>query len=98
MFLKKLAGRTDLQDALQRLENVAVEENRMTTAEAFKAVLSIKDMIQALTDLLQSVDGRVKDLVDSDKVIKSAQTVHFSILTAQFVYMVRCREDWTTEG
>ena len=74
MFLKKLVGRMDsMENALQRLENMTLEETRMTSAEAFKAIHGVKGMIQGVTDMLQSVDDRVK--VIGDKVINSEQTV-----------------------
>jgi prophage DNA circulation protein len=37
-FVKKLAGRKDIEEALQRLEKVTVEETRMAAAEALKAI------------------------------------------------------------
>jgi hypothetical protein len=61
-----------MDNALQRLENVTLEETRMTSAEAFKTIHGVKDMIQGVTEMLQGVDDRVKDI----KIINSAQTVH----------------------
>jgi hypothetical protein len=84
MFLKKLVGRTDMENALQRLENMTLEETRMTGAEALKAIHDVKRMVQ---DMLQGVDLRVKDV--GDKLINSAQTVQFPMFTALIVYMVR---------
>jgi hypothetical protein len=72
MFVKKLVGRTDMENALKRLENMTLEESRMTGAEALKAIHDVKRMIQ---DMLQSVDDRIKDV--GDNVINSASIVHF---------------------
>jgi hypothetical protein len=77
MFLKKLVGRTDMENALQRLENMTLEETRMTGAEALKAIHDVKRMIH---DMLQ---GKVIN-------IASAQTVQFLMSSALIVYMVRC--------
>ena len=39
--MKKLEGRIDIEDALQRLENATAEEARMAAAEALKAIHSL---------------------------------------------------------
>jgi translation initiation factor IF-2 len=87
MFLKKLVGRTDIENALQKLENVTLEESRMTGAEALKAINGVKGMIQGLTAMLQGANVRVKDT--GDKVINSTQTVQSSMFAVLIAYMVR---------
>jgi hypothetical protein len=89
MFLKKLVGRTDIENALQRLENVTLEESRMTGAEALKAINVVKGMIQGLTTMLQGADVSVKDTGDNLKVINSAQTVQSRMFAVLIAYMVR---------
>jgi hypothetical protein len=49
-FLKKLLGRSDVEDALKRLDKLTQEEARMATAEVLK--------------ITHSVDGNVKVLLD----------------------------------
>jgi hypothetical protein len=89
MFLKKLAGRTDIEDALQRLENVTLEETRMTGAETLKAIHGVKVMIQGLTDMLQQgANVRVEDT--DDNAINRATTVQFPVSNTLIVYLVRC--------
>ncbi|KAF8471650.1 hypothetical protein DFH94DRAFT_684801 [Russula ochroleuca] len=81
MFLKKLAGKTDIEDALLRLEEVTLEEARMAATESLKAIhgigSNVQDTLKAMEDRmrgmegmlqprLQGVDDRVKDkAVDS---------------------------------
>ena len=48
-----------MEDALQRLENVTLEESRMTGAETLKAVHGIGDDIQGVQDVLQAVHDKV---------------------------------------
>ena len=52
-----------MEDALQRLENVTLEESRMTGAETLKAVHGIGDKIgddiQGIQDVLQAVHDKV---------------------------------------
>ena len=89
MFLKKLAGRTDIEDALQRLENVTLEETRMTGAETLKAIHGVKVMIQGLTDMLQQgANVRVEDT--DDNAINRATTAQFPMSNTLIVYLVRC--------
>ncbi|KAF8469866.1 hypothetical protein DFH94DRAFT_847734 [Russula ochroleuca] len=78
MFLKKLVGRTDMENALQRLESMTLEETRMTSAETLKAVHGVDNkvgdvegMLQSVTDMMQGVDDRVKEI--GDKVINSVE-------------------------
>jgi hypothetical protein len=40
-YLKKLAGRTDMEDALKRLEKLTNEEIRMATAQVLKATHNV---------------------------------------------------------
>ena len=65
-----------MENALQRLENMTLEETRMTGAETLKAIHGVKGVLQGVTDMLQSVDDRVK--VIGDKVISGAQTIQLA--------------------
>ena len=84
MFVKKLVGRTDMENALKRLENMTLEESRMTGAEALKAIHDVKRMIQ---DMLQGANVRVKNV--GDNVINSAPIAQLPTSSALIVYMVR---------
>jgi hypothetical protein len=43
--LKKLIGKTDLEDALKRLDNITNEEVRMVTAQVLEATHVIEDKV-----------------------------------------------------
>jgi hypothetical protein len=47
-FLKKLVGRTDIEDALRRLDKLTQEEARMATAEGLKATHGIDNKVEAV--------------------------------------------------
>lgn len=102
--MKRLAGRSDVEDALQRLETVIVEEVRMAATEALKSLHDVKKsfknvegMLQGFGDMLQDVDERVKDI--GLEVSDSEQTmVQFVISATLIVYTDRCRESGTTVG
>ena len=42
-FLKKAAGRSEINDALRRLDNLTQEEHRITTAQNLRATHSVRD-------------------------------------------------------
>ncbi|KAF8469862.1 hypothetical protein DFH94DRAFT_220218 [Russula ochroleuca] len=86
IFTKKLLGRRDMENALQRLENMTLEETRMIGAEALKAIHGVEGVLQGVTDLLHGVRDKVRDLGDSDKVIDGAQTIQLAMSTALTVY------------
>ncbi len=74
-FLKKIVGRKDIEDALQRLEKVTVEEARMAGAEALKAihgvgnqvgdtVLGVHDTLKVVEDRMRGVEGMLQGVGD----------------------------------
>jgi aminoglycoside phosphotransferase (APT) family kinase protein len=81
--VKKLRGRTDVEDTLSRLDRLTQEEARMATVECLKLVHRIDDNRQALVekpsvgeklhervqevDKVQGVDDRVREV--DDKVL-----------------------------
>jgi len=77
-FMKKLLGRTDIEDALQRLETVTEEEARMAAAEALKAIHGVGDAVRGIHDavrdfreMVQGGDDRAKGI--GDKAVIGAQ-------------------------
>jgi hypothetical protein len=70
--VKKLVGRQDIEEALQRLEKVTVEEARMAAAEALKAIHGVGDKVEdvvkafgnRIEGMIQCVDNRVKGIGD----------------------------------
>jgi hypothetical protein len=112
-FLKKLVGRTDIEDALQRLEQVTLEEARMAAAESLKAIYGVgsklQDALKAVEDRLRDMEGMlhggdnrrqgVDDRVKNigDKAMNSAQAVP-SAITTLIVCMFRCRENRSVDA
>jgi hypothetical protein len=64
--VKRLAGRIDAEDALQRLEKVTVEEARMAAAEALKATHGVGnkvgDGVRGIHDAGKAVENKVRDV------------------------------------
>src|SRR5580692_10716738 len=66
-FIKRLVGRTDIEDALKRLDKLTHEEARMATAQVLKTANTIDDGVRGVTDRVLSIDGRVANLDDTVK-------------------------------
>ncbi|KAI9435407.1 hypothetical protein H4582DRAFT_646718 [Lactarius indigo] len=63
-YLKKLVGRKDVEDALQRLDALTQEEARMAAAEVLTITRSIDDKVKDVDDKVRDVGERVKDVGD----------------------------------
>jgi hypothetical protein len=60
-FLKRLVGRTDIEDALQRLETVTMEEAKMAAAESLKAIHEVGNKVGDKVDgVLKVVEERMR--------------------------------------
>ena len=59
-YLKKLFGRRDVEDALQRLDKLTQEEARMAAAEALTISRGIDDRVKGVDKRLEGVDERVQ--------------------------------------
>jgi hypothetical protein len=84
--LKKLIGRSDIKDALQRLDDLMQEESRMAAAQGLKAIHGvdkgvggIRNDVQGIGDRVSDVDDRVRGVGDKiDVVIDGARLVFTS--------------------
>jgi hypothetical protein len=61
-FLKRLVGRTDIEDALQRLDKLTQEEAHMATAEGLKATRGIGNKVEGVCDVVKGVDNKIQDV------------------------------------
>jgi hypothetical protein len=60
VFLKKLVGRKDIEDALQRLEKVAMEETRMAAVEALNTSHGVGDKVMGVDHKVHGVQNTLK--------------------------------------
>jgi hypothetical protein len=58
-YLKKLIGRTEIEDALKRLDKLTNEEVRMITAQVLEATHAVEDTVLDVGNKLAGVDSRV---------------------------------------
>ena len=59
-YLKKLVGRTEMEDALKRLDKLTHEEARMAIAQNLKATHIVDDRVRVVIDRVATVDNRVQ--------------------------------------
>jgi hypothetical protein len=59
-FFKKLVGRKDVEDALQRLDQLTQEEARMAAAETLTITRDIDDSVKGVDQKVQRVDMKVE--------------------------------------
>ena len=73
-YLKRLVGRKDVENALQRLDNLTQEEVRMAAAEALTISRNIDDTVKDVDKRLEGIDEKVqgvdRKLKDVDQMVK----------------------------
>ena len=80
--MKRLIGRTDLDDAFRRLDNLTQEEARMAIAQILKATYNVDQRVRGVANTVVAVGDRVADRVncvdDRVKVVgdKFAEVIH----------------------
>ena len=60
--MKKLVGRTEIEDALDRLDRLTQDEVRMAAAQGLKATHEVDDNVKIVEGKVQGVDNRVRDV------------------------------------
>ena len=61
---KKLIGRTDLEDALKRLDRLTQEEARMAIAQNLKATHTVDERVRGVANTVVAMDNRVAGVDD----------------------------------
>ena len=79
--MKKLAGGTDLEDALQELGRFTQEETRMALAELLRLTHTVRSEVKVVDDKVEIVQDRVADMGEKvqcvdEKVQQTANSVH----------------------
>ena len=72
---KRLIGRTDMEDALQRLDKLTQEEARMAVAENLKATHVVDERVRGVANTVAIIDNRVAVVDDrvagvDDRVVR----------------------------
>ena len=87
-------GKTDIDDALKRLDKLTQEEVRMATAQLLKLTRGVDDKVTRIDDDVKGINGKVKDIGDTVKlVLDSAQCVIFSSDSVVTLYLARWKRN-----
>ncbi len=63
-YVKKLLGRTDVEDALKKLDKLTHEEARMAIAQNLKATHAVGKSVKEVVDKVVTIDNRVARVDD----------------------------------
>ena len=63
-YLKKLVGKTDIEDALKRLDKLANEEVRMVTAQVLEATHTVDNKVARVDNNVKAVNDKVAVVID----------------------------------
>ena len=63
-YLKKLIGKTEIEDGLKRLDKLTNEEVQMVTAQVLEATHTVDNKVARVDDRVAGIDNNVKVIVD----------------------------------
>jgi hypothetical protein len=63
-YVKKLIGRTDIEDALKRLDKLTHEEAWMGIAQNLRATRTVGESVRGVADMVAAIDNRVAGVDD----------------------------------
>jgi hypothetical protein len=62
-YVKRLIGKTDLEDALKKLDKLTQEEARMTIAENLRATHAVDERVLSVDDRVANVNDKVAEVI-----------------------------------
>ncbi|KAI0301356.1 hypothetical protein BC826DRAFT_988966 [Russula brevipes] len=63
-YLRRLVGRADMEDTMNRLDQLTQDEVRMAAAQGLRATHRVDDKVQGVGDKVQDVDNKVQGVDD----------------------------------
>ena len=84
--MKKLVGKTDIEDALGRLDRLTQDEGWMASASGLKATYDVDDKVQAVDDKVQGVDDKVQGV--DNRVRDVDEKINLIIDGVQFIFQL----------
>ena len=73
-FGKKLIGRTDMEDALKKLDKLTQEEAWMGIAQNLKATHTVGESVRRVADVVVAIDNRVANVNNRVRVVDDKVT------------------------
>ncbi len=83
-FLRKLIGRSEIEDALRRFEKLTKEESRMVTVQNLKTTHSVSEEVTGLRNNVQDVGGGVEGANNKLDVILHGAHLVFMVASIPF--------------
>ena len=68
-YLKKLLGKTEIEDALKRLDRLTQDEVRMATAQLLTLTHGVDDKVTCIGGEVKGVNNKVNDIGDMVRVV-----------------------------
>jgi archaellum component FlaC len=82
--MKRLIGRTDMEDALKRLDKLTQEEVRMAVAENLKATHAVDERVRGVARTVGAIDNKVVGVDDNVAIVKdNVATVKDDVATVK---------------
>ena len=75
-YVKKLAGRTDIEDALGRLDRLTQDEVGMAATQGLKATHEVDDKVKTIEGKVQGVDDKIDLVIDGVQLTQPAHVCH----------------------
>jgi len=66
--MKKLAGRADIEDALDRLDRLMQEESLMAAAQGLKATGDVNNKVQGVDDTVRDIHDKIDVIIDGMQI------------------------------
>ncbi len=63
-YMKRVIGRTDMEDAVKKLDKLTVEEARMAIAQNLKATHDVDERVRGVANTVEAIDNRVARVDD----------------------------------
>jgi hypothetical protein len=83
MFLSKLVGRSDIEDALVRLDKLTRDEVGLVAAQVLKSTHDVDDKVQGVSNQVQGVGNQVQAVDERvNTVLNSAYPIS-NVLSTQ---------------
>ena len=73
-YVKTLIGKTEMEDALKRLDKLTQEEARMAAAQNLKATHTVDKRVKGVADTAVAIDNRVAGVDDRVADVKDQVT------------------------
>jgi hypothetical protein len=81
-FLKRLEGKSDIKDALQRLDKLTQEENRTAAAQDLRATCDVAEGVKNVENDVHDIHYRVKGVDDKMDIVVDGVHLYFHLTIA----------------